>query len=470
MPTDTNITCVIKTKRKPATSHLKGSRNLLKDDLLINVAILKQEITVMAVSDILVARHATLPGHVSDVTWVDFSFNMLATCSSDKTVRLWDVSNFEDGVTELPQSPLLGHRYTVHCCCFSSFGNILATCSMDGYIILWDPKTGTMIETLQHPSTSSIRVCKFSSNSSYLATGSEDDTLVIWDVLTRKIFRTLKGHDASVTACSFTPDSNFIISGSTNGDLRLWDIKRGSDLATNIEGHDLGVMACEFSPVVGVQNSDSCRKRYLLATCGNDDAVRLFNIAVGIDNEISLDTALHGHEGNVMCCRFSSNGKLLASASGDKTVIIWNVSSRSMLVRLMGHQRYVTSCAFSFQNNYIASGSNDKTIILWQIKENKLDLLAPSSPVKDLIDFGSPVKQTVKDDAKTPHEFFCPITHEVMKDPVIASDGFSYERKAILEWLQSGKASSPMTNQKLSYMQLTPNYALKMLIQRHLDT
>ena len=45
---------------------------------------------------------------------------------------------------------------------------------------------------------------------------------------------------------------------------------------------------------------------------------------------------------------------------------------------------------------------------------------------------------------KPPKEFICPITLEIMGDPVVLTDGFSYERLAIREWLRSNNIS-PMT-------------------------
>jgi len=64
-------------------------------------------------------------------------------------------------------------------------------------------------------------------------------------------------------------------------------------------------------------------------------------------------------------------------------------------------------------------------------------------------------------DVDIPHEFLCPITHEIMHDPVLSSDGFTYERAAINEWFLSGKFSSPMTNAQLTDTQLTSNTNLK---------
>lgn len=52
-----------------------------------------------------------------------------------------------------------------------------------------------------------------------------------------------------------------------------------------------------------------------------------------------------------------------------------------------------------------------------------------------------------------------------MKDPQIAADGFTYEAEAIQEWLDSGRDTSPMTNLKLSHLELIPNHALRHAIQ-----
>jgi hypothetical protein len=65
-----------------------------------------------------------------------------------------------------------------------------------------------------------------------------------------------------------------------------------------------------------------------------------------------------------------------------------------------------------------------------------------------------------------PNEFFCPITLELMRDPVLAKDGHTYERKAIKDWFERGtdrNAISPKTLDEIG-RQLTPNHAMKALI------
>lgn len=69
------------------------------------------------------------------------------------------------------------------------------------------------------------------------------------------------------------------------------------------------------------------------------------------------------------------------------------------------------------------------------------------------------------DGVETPGEYMCPISFEVMRDPVVASDGHSYERKSI-EQVLDDTAVSPMTREPLTPY-LFPNRALRKRIEEH---
>lgn len=70
-----------------------------------------------------------------------------------------------------------------------------------------------------------------------------------------------------------------------------------------------------------------------------------------------------------------------------------------------------------------------------------------------------------EDLSEAPSIFLCPILQEVMKNPHVAADGFSYELEAIEEWLNTQRDTSPMTNLRLKHKFLTPNHTLRSLIQ-----
>lgn len=65
-----------------------------------------------------------------------------------------------------------------------------------------------------------------------------------------------------------------------------------------------------------------------------------------------------------------------------------------------------------------------------------------------------------------PAVVYCPITHEVMQDPWVDNSGFSYEKTAILQWLNMGKDTSPVSRQAVQISDLRPNLALKAVIEK----
>ncbi len=65
----------------------------------------------------------------------------------------------------------------------------------------------------------------------------------------------------------------------------------------------------------------------------------------------------------------------------------------------------------------------------------------------------------------TPPEFLCPISLDIMRDPVLCEDGHTYERSVILQWLTTNP-TSPTTRQSMSPQNIRPNYALKAAIER----
>ncbi|XP_014496821.1 U-box domain-containing protein 15 [Vigna radiata var. radiata] len=64
-----------------------------------------------------------------------------------------------------------------------------------------------------------------------------------------------------------------------------------------------------------------------------------------------------------------------------------------------------------------------------------------------------------------PHEFLCPITLEIMTDPVIIASGQTFERESIEKWFEANHKTCPKTRQPLQHMSLAPNCALRSLIE-----
>ena len=69
---------------------------------------------------------------------------------------------------------------------------------------------------------------------------------------------------------------------------------------------------------------------------------------------------------------------------------------------------------------------------------------------------------------EVPDDFICPITAEIMTDPVSTSDGFTYERAAITEWLRT-KDTSPKTGATLESKALIPIHSLRSIIRSFVE-
>ncbi|ETO08873.1 WD repeat-containing protein [Reticulomyxa filosa] len=81
--------------------------------------------------------------------------------------------------------------------------------------------------------------------------------------------------------------------------------------------------------------------------------------------------ALKGHLDIVNDAQFSPDGNMIVSCSNDKTIIIWNTSSRQKRTELRGHEQAVTSVQFSPDGKNIVSASHDRLIRIWDVHSEK---------------------------------------------------------------------------------------------------
>uniref|UniRef100_M4CEY6 RING-type E3 ubiquitin transferase n=1 Tax=Brassica campestris TaxID=3711 RepID=M4CEY6_BRACM len=85
--------------------------------------------------------------------------------------------------------------------------------------------------------------------------------------------------------------------------------------------------------------------------------------------------------------------------------------------------------------------------------------------LKRILESANSRLKTEQAKARPPSHYYCPILKEIMEDPQIAADGFTYEGKAIKAWIQNNQNVSPVTKNRLRHCDLTPNHTLKSAIQ-----
>lgn len=287
--------------------------------------------------------NTTLGGHTDRINDVAFRADgkMIASCSDDSDVRLWNVSTGELIRT------LTSHIGQVEAVAFTPSGTILVSGAYN-MIKVWDSTTGEELASFAAHGNQVTSLC-FSSNGMALASGGYDDNVRIWSMLDYSELKTFTGHTDYVQTVAWSHNNSILASGSENDEIKLWDYEAGTEIDTIDFGN--AVYAVEFSP------DDA-----LLATAGWDNDVVIRN-TVGL----SVEQTLIGHTNGVLGLAFSHDGKVLASGSYDEAfpVRLWNTSSWSDITPFDTTTDRVTSVEFSPDGNFLASAGWNGDVDIW---------------------------------------------------------------------------------------------------------
>ena len=162
-----------------------------------------------------------LSGHQRQVYGVAFSPNgqTLATSSSDKTIRLWDLSSGANRVLE-------GHTSDVYRCSFSPDGRHIVTTSQDGSVRLWSVESKDVALLFNAGKKNPLYAAVYSREGKSLAAVGDDRRLRVWDAsgLGLRFEREIGRH--ALYAVAFSPDHRFIAVAGEDGKVYL--IARGA--------------------------------------------------------------------------------------------------------------------------------------------------------------------------------------------------------------------------------------------------
>ncbi|KAK2629828.1 hypothetical protein QTJ16_000648 [Diplocarpon rosae] len=216
----------------------------------------------------------------------------------------------------------------------------------------------------------------------YLVSGSRDKSIRIWDLDTRRLVRApLRAHTGSVLCLQFDadPEEDLIVSGSSDASIVLWKFSTGQLVQRVRNAHRESVLNVRFD-------------KRVLVTCSKDKTIKVFNrralkagdpgyrigdgvhpVPTYLNNygfnpaptsglpmkpAFSIIASLEGHGAAVNAVQI--HGDEVVSASGDRTVKVWNWTDSTCSRTLVGHQKGI-ACV-QYDGRRIVSGSSDNEV------------------------------------------------------------------------------------------------------------
>ncbi|PVH79664.1 WD40 repeat-like protein [Cadophora sp. DSE1049] len=228
----------------------------------------------------------------------------------------------------------------------------------------------------------------------YLVSGSRDKTLRIWDLDTRRLIRPpLRAHSGSVLCLQFDadPEEDLIVSGSSDATIVLWKFSTGQVIQRLRKAHRESVLNVRFD-------------KRVLVTCSKDKTIKVFNrrdlnagdlgypgysgvvhpvptflnnygynpapsAGLPVKPAYSMIGCLEGHGAAVNAVQI--HGNEVVSASGDRTVKVWNWPEQTCTRTLIGHTKGI-ACV-QYDGRRIVSGSSDNEVKVFD-KESGLEV------------------------------------------------------------------------------------------------
>lgn len=291
----------------------------------------------------------TLRGHSGWVTAVCRAGELVASAGFDATVRLWNP------VTGELVAVLEGHTGWITT--LYAVGDLVASAGYDGTVRLWDPRRSRAVRTFDAEAGLLTDLCTLRTPDGglLLAVTAEDGSIRLWDMATMTQRRPIEGYASWMRAVCELPigGRHLLATAGDDGTVRLWDTATGRTESV-MDGGRLGPVQAlaEVRTTVGT----------LVASTGGEGTVRLWNPATGeqpLEPLVAYGTTITGVAGLA-----DTDGRPLAAVSSeDRSVRVWDVEGREVLVRLRRHHERVNAVVAI--GGFIASASDDEIVRIW---------------------------------------------------------------------------------------------------------
>ncbi|MBI1256995.1 MAG: XRE family transcriptional regulator [Chloroflexi bacterium] len=262
--------------------------------------------------------------------------------------RRGEIRIWEAGGRQLLQA-WRGHADMIWGLRFSPDGLLLASSSWDGMVKLWEVPSGQLLWSGRH--TSFANSVAFSVDGRILASSGNDSLVQIWDVASGALLQTLP-HPSPVPIVIWTHEGN-LISGDVEGIIRVW--------AMNLPEPTV-ITRMEHAPKGYVDGLSLSPDGQILASASWDATVRLWEMPEG-----RLLHTLTGHPDRVGRVVWSPDGRTIATSGYGEIILLWDVEQAQYRATLQGHSEDVYQLAFTPDSRTLLSVSRDATLRVWDM-------------------------------------------------------------------------------------------------------
>lgn len=296
----------------------------------------------------------SIPADTRPLTCVKFSPDgkTLATGARTGFAKVWDthgnlkcvVKGHQDRISDLVWNPKMNEKV----------GFITGGCDMGMH--MWGAD-GTKVGSFPVVHENRISKMAWHPHANLCISTSFDKTWITWDIETCQSISRQPGHNQAVYACAIHPDGSLCATSDLKGHIRLWDMRKGQHLMGFTE-HVKQVLALDFSP-----------KGYLFASGSDDNVIRIWDL-----RKKNSPYAIAAHGKSITSVKFQpQNGNYLMSASKDNTVKFWNGKRFSLIHTCRGHEDAISCADLSPDGRLLATASFDRTFKLWGAEEQLVD-------------------------------------------------------------------------------------------------